>query len=78
MAIQFSYGLQVGEPMENDMKSWSEEERNSAAVSLEKIRELGWIQNDCRGSNFVRLWMEDGSWSIAVIDLEEMISTDDP
>ena len=66
-------GLQVGEPMPEDIDSWTEEERNRAALSLEEIRKFGWVQNDCRGSNFVRLTREDGSWSIAAIDLESMV-----
>jgi hypothetical protein len=61
-------GLELGEPLPDDMSKWSDTDLQKANESVEKIRELGWHQNDVRGANFVRL---KGN-KIAMIDFESM------
>jgi hypothetical protein len=61
-------GLELGEPLPDDMSKWSETDLQKANESVAKIRELGWHQNDVRGANFVRL---KGN-KIAMIDFESM------
>jgi hypothetical protein len=61
-------GLELGEPLPDDMSKLSDTDRQKANESVAKIRELGWHQNDVRGANFVRL----KSNKIAMIDFESM------
>jgi hypothetical protein len=61
-------GLELGEPLPDDMSKWSDTDLQKANESVAKIRELGWHQNDVRGANFVRL---EGN-KIAMIDFESM------
>jgi hypothetical protein len=61
-------GLELGEPLPDDMSTWSDADRQKANDSVQKIRELGWYQDDVRGANFVRL---QGN-KIAMIDFESM------
>jgi hypothetical protein len=61
-------GFELGEPLPDDMSKWSNIDLQKANESVQKIRELGWHQNDVRGANFVRL---KGN-KIAMIDFESM------
>jgi hypothetical protein len=62
-------GLELGEPIPDDMSKWSDTDLQKANESVQKIRELvGWHQNDARGANFVRL----KGIRIAMIDFESM------
>lgn len=61
-------GLELGEPLPDDMSNWPDSELEKANETIRKIRELGWEQQDVRGANFVRL--KDGQ--IAMIDFESM------
>jgi hypothetical protein len=62
-------GLELGEPIPDDMSKWSDTDLQKANESVQKIRELvGWHQNDVRGANFVRL----KGIRIAMIDFESM------
>jgi hypothetical protein len=61
-------GLELGEPLPDDMSTWSDTDLQKANESVQKLREIGWYQNDVRGANFVRL---KGS-KIAMIDFESM------
>jgi hypothetical protein len=61
-------GLELGEPFPDDMSTWSDTDREKAKESVQKIKELGWYQEDVRGLNFVRL---RGN-KIALIDFESM------
>ena len=68
-------GLELGEQLPDDMEDWPDEDSNQAYETMEKIEELGWIQTDVRGANFVRLHSPDGNKSyIAMIDYESMES----
>jgi hypothetical protein len=61
-------GLELGEPLPDDMSKWSDADQQKANETVEKIRELGWCQYDVRGANFVRLKGNE----IAMIDFESM------
>ena len=61
-------GLELGEPLSDDMLTWSDTDKRKANETVEKIRELGWRQKDIRGANFVRL---RGN-RIAMIDFESI------
>lgn len=61
-------GLELGEPLPDDMSKWSDADLQKANESVKKIKELGWHQEDFRGANFVRL---KGN-KIAMIDFESM------
>ena len=66
-------GLELGEQLPDEMNCWPEEDLHKAHETMEKIEELGWIQTDVRGANFVRLQSPDGNKSyIAMIDYESM------
>lgn len=65
-------GLELGEPLEDNMSDWPEKDRQEARETMEKIRELGWYQQDVRGANFVRLKGLDQKDRIAMIDFESM------
>lgn len=62
-------GLELGEPLPDDMSTWSDTDIEKANESVKRVRELGWYQTDIRGSNFVRL---KGNNKIAMIDFESM------
>jgi hypothetical protein len=66
-------GLQLGEQLQDDMSEWTEEDRKCAEDTMEKVKELGWEQEDVRGANFVRLTGLDGVARIAMIDFESVV-----
>jgi hypothetical protein len=68
-------GLQLGGQLQDDMSTWSEEDCKGAQDTIEKVKELGWEQEDVRGANFVRLTGSDGVVRIAMIDFESMVKT---
>lgn len=61
-------GLELGEPLPDDMSTWSDGDLQKANETVERIRERGWHQTDIKGANFVRL---KGN-KIAMIDFESM------
>ena len=66
-------GLELGEQLPDEMDDWPDEDLQKAHETMNKIEELGWIQTDVRGANFVRLHSPDGNKSyIAMIDFESM------
>ena len=66
-------GLELGEPLPDDMSTWDEADVQKANETMEKIRELGWYQEDVRGANFVRLKGALGQADrIVMIDFESM------
>lgn len=62
-------GLQLGEPLCDDMSIWDEEDRKKADETIEQVAALGWEQHDMRGSNFVRLRKGNRDY-IAMVDFE--------
>ena len=64
-------GLQLGEPLGDDMSTWDADDRKKAEETIEKVAALGWIQHDMRGSNFVRL-NEGRNDYVAMIDFESV------
>ena len=64
-----SIGMEVGQPMDNDIEKWAEADKEKMRKTIAKIEEKGFEQTDCRGANFVRL--DNGS--IAMIDFEEVV-----
>ena len=64
-----SIGMEVGEPMDDDIEKWAEEDRERLNDTIAKIKEEGFEQNDMRGTNFVRL----DSGYIAMIDFEDVV-----
>ena len=65
-------GLELGEPLADDMSEWPDVDLQKANETMKKIRELGWHQKDVRGANFVRLKALDQEDRIAMIDFESM------
>ena len=61
-------GLELGEPLPDDMSTWPDGDLQKANETVERIRERGWHQTDIKGANFVRL---KGN-KIAMIDFESM------
>ena len=66
-------GYQLGEPLVDDMTKWHEDDFKSACETIEKVRNLGWVQDDMRGANFVRLMGPDNVERIAMIDFESLV-----
>ena len=64
-----SIGMEVGQPMDDDIDNWAEADRQKRRETIAKIKEEGFRQNDLRGANFVRL--DNGS--IAMIDFEDVV-----
>ena len=66
-------GLELGEQLSDDIDDWPDEDWQKANETMKKVEELGWIQTDIRGANFVRLRSPVGNESfIAMIDFESM------
>ncbi|KAL3933864.1 MAG: hypothetical protein SGARI_003606 [Bacillariaceae sp.] len=67
-------GLELGEPLPDDMSVWSPTDQKKANETIKKIEEFGWTQTDVRGANFVRLKAkaESNEATIAMIDFESM------
>jgi hypothetical protein len=62
-------GLELGERMKDDMSEWDPKDRQKAKETIAKVAALGYVQQDERGANFVRLRKGDNYW-IAMIDFE--------
>jgi hypothetical protein len=67
-------GLQLGEPIKKDyIEDWPEEDQLKVKETMAKVKELGWKQEDPRGTNFVSLVDRDGIKRIAMIDFESLV-----
>ena len=64
-------GLELGERLDDNMLLWTPEDRQKAEDTTAKVAALGWVQNDLRGSNVVRLRRGEKDW-IAMIDFESV------
>ena len=64
-----SIGMEVGQPMDNDIDKWADEDKEKMRKTIAEIRNKGFKQNDLRGDNFVRL----NSGYIAMIDFEDVV-----
>jgi hypothetical protein len=73
-----SLGMQLGQPVYHnvekwdDIGQWDEADIILMKKTLSEVRKLGWIQEDLRGLNFVRL-IKDGKEFIAMVDMESVI-----
>ena len=63
-------GLELGERIKDDMSEWEPKHRQKAKETIVKVAALGYVQQDERGANFVRLRKGENYW-IAMIDFEE-------
>ena len=61
-------GMELGEPLPDDMTEWAEADRKKADETVYQMKEHGWHQKDVRGANFVRLKGD----RIAMVDFESM------
>ena len=64
-----SIGMELGQPMDDDIEEWTQVDRQKLKETIAKIKEEGLKQNDLRGANFVRL--DNGD--IAMIDFEDVV-----
>jgi len=64
-----SIGMEVGQPMDNDIDSWVDEDKEKMRETIAEIKNEGFKQNDLKGANFVRL----NSGYIAMIDFEDVV-----
>ena len=73
-----SVGLQLGEPVMEDVyewdhfDEWKSEDIQKKDETINELKKLGWEQKDMRGWNFVRLKGDDEKEYIAMIDFESM------
>ena len=61
-------GMELGEPLPDDMTEWAGADRKKADETVYQMKEHGWHQKDVRGANFVRLKGD----RIAMVDFESM------
>ena len=70
--------MQLGQPVYHnvekwdDIGQWDEADIILMKKTLSEVRKLGWIQEDLRGLNFVRL-IKDGKEFIAMVDMESVV-----
>ena len=69
-----SIGMEVGQPMDNDIDNWADEDKEKMRKTIAEIKNKGFKQDDLRGANFVH----PNSWCIAMIDFEDVVEISPP
>ena len=64
-----SIGMEVGQPMDNDIDNWADEDKKKMRETIAEIKNKGFKQDDLRGANFIRL----NNGCIAMIDFEDVV-----